>query len=58
MTIDQLQRFFDAWNEGDVDTIVSTFTPDGAYHASIGPDDEGTAFRGLDDRSRRRDPLL
>jgi taurine dehydrogenase small subunit len=46
MTIDRLRRFFDAWNDHDVETIVSTFTPDGAYFASIGPDAEGTAFRG------------
>ena len=46
MTIDRLRRFFDAWNDHDVETIVSYFTPDGAYFASIGPDAEGTAFRG------------
>ena len=46
MTSDRLSRFFDAWNDHDVETIVSYFTADGAYFASIGPDDEGTAFRG------------
>ena len=46
MTNDRLRRFFDAWNDHDLDTIVSYFTPDGAYFASIGPDAEGTAFRG------------
>ncbi len=48
MTIDRLRRFFDAWNDHDVEAIVSYFTPDGAYYASIGPDDEGTAFRGIE----------
>lgn len=52
MTSDRLRRFFDAWNEHDVQTIVSHFTPDGAYLASIGPDDEGTAFRGTDEVRR------
>ena len=52
MTRQQLQRFFDAWNEHDVDTIVEHFTHDGAYLASIGPDDEGTAFRGIDEVRR------
>ena len=47
MTPERLRRFFDAWNDHDVDTIVGFFTPDGAYLASIGPDDGGTEFRGL-----------
>ena len=45
-TPDRLRAFFDAWNAHDVEAIVSYFTPDGAYYASIGPDDAGTAFRG------------
>lgn len=52
MTNDRLRRFFDAWNDHDVETIVGYFTPDGAYFASIGPDDEGTAFRGTDEVRR------
>jgi len=51
-TSERLSAFFDAWNDHDVETIVSYFTPDGAYHASIGPDDEGTAFRGTDEVRR------
>lgn len=46
MTPERLTAFFDAWNVHDVETIVSYFTPDGAYYASIGPDDSGTAFQG------------
>jgi len=46
MTPDRLRAFFDAWNEHDVETIVSYFTPGGAYYASIGPNDAGTAFHG------------
>ena len=47
MTTDRLLRFFEAWNDHDVEAIVGYFRSDGAYFASIGPDDEGTAFRGL-----------
>jgi ketosteroid isomerase-like protein len=52
MTAVRLSAFFDAWNAHDVDAIVSYFTPDGAYHASIGPDDTGTAFVGTDELRR------
>jgi len=52
MTNDRLRRFFDAWNEHDVESIVDYFTEDGAYFASIGPDDTGTAFRGTDELRR------
>ena len=52
MTPDRLARFFDAWNAHDVDTIVDFFTPEGAYYASIGPDDDGTAFRGREEVRR------
>ena len=52
MTIDRLTRFFDAWNDHDVDTIVAYFTPNGSYLASIGPDDGGTAFHGTDEVRR------
>lgn len=52
MTNDRLKRFFDAWNEHDVEAIVGYFTEDGAYFASIGPDHEGTAFRGTDELRR------
>jgi len=51
-TSERLCAFFDAWNAHDVETIVSYFTPDGAYYASIGPDDVGTAFCGTDELRR------
>ena len=51
-TPDRLRAFFDAWNDHDVEAIASYFTPDGAYYASIGPDDAGTAFRGADEVRR------
>ena len=52
MDIERLARFFDAWNAHDVDTIVSYFTPAGAYLASIGPDDGGTEFHGTSEIRR------
>ena len=51
-TPDRLRAFFDAWNAHDVEAIISYFTPDGAYYASIGPDDAGTAFHGTDELRR------
>ena len=52
MTPDRLRAFFDSWDAHDVDTIVSYFTPDGPYYASIGPDDAGTSFHGTDELRR------
>jgi ketosteroid isomerase-like protein len=49
---ERLRSFFDAWNDHDVEAIVSYFTPGGAYYASVGPDDAGTAFRGTDELRR------
>ena len=37
--------------EGGTATLLCV-TPDGAYHASIGPDDSGTAFHGSDELRR------
>jgi ketosteroid isomerase-like protein len=52
MTIERMQDFFDAWDAHDVERIVAFFTRDGAYLASAGPDDDGTAFRGIDEVRR------
>lgn len=52
MTGERLADFQAAWNAHDVERIVSFFTPDGAYLASVGPDDDGTAFRGIDEVRR------
>jgi ketosteroid isomerase-like protein len=35
MTVDRLGEFQAAWNAHDVQRIVSFFTPDGAYLASV-----------------------
>jgi len=46
MTPERLRSFFDLWNAHDVDSIIEHFTADGTYMTSIGPDDDGTVFRG------------
>ena len=52
MTIERLNEFGAAWNAHDIDRIIGFFTPDGAYLASVGPDDDGTAFLGIDEVRR------
>jgi ketosteroid isomerase-like protein len=52
MSTERMIDFFAAWDAHDVERIVGFFTPDGAYYASIGPDDDGTAFRGIDEVRR------
>ena len=41
-----LERLVNAWNELDVETIVSTFTEDGAYHEPEGPERLGCSHVG------------
>jgi len=52
MTVERLDEFGAAWNAHDIERIVSFFTPDGAYLGSVGPDDDGTAFVGIDEVRR------
>lgn len=47
-TTGRLEAFFDACNLHDLDSIAGFFTPDGIYLASVGPDDDGTVFRGVE----------
>ena len=51
-TTDRLEAFFGACNDHDVDRIAGFFTADGIYQASVGPDDDGTTFRGADEVGR------
>lgn len=51
-TAERLEAFFEACNDHDVDRIVDSFTADGIYLASVGPDDDGTTFRGSDEVGR------
>ena len=44
MTTERMLDFFNAWNQHDVDRITTFFTTDGAYDASIGAEDDGSAF--------------
>ncbi|MGL5859062.1 MAG: nuclear transport factor 2 family protein [Angustibacter sp.] len=46
MTEARLRDFFHACNDRDIDRVASFFAPDAAYLGSIGPDDDGTSFRG------------
>ncbi|MBT8202402.1 MAG: nuclear transport factor 2 family protein [Acidimicrobiia bacterium] len=49
ITESRIREFFDACNAGDVDAIASFFTHDAVYYGSLGPDDDGTAYRGVDE---------
>ena len=49
---ERLESFFDACNEHDIDRIGEFFTADGVYLASVGPDDGGTSFLGVDEVRR------
>src|SRR5579884_2724107 len=40
-----LKQFGEAWNAGDIDTLISMITDDGVYCASVGPE-PGTTFVG------------
>ena len=41
-----LAKLVEAWNEQDIDTIVSTFADDGSYHEPAGPDSHGRTHTG------------
>lgn len=45
-TVQMLSDFMDAWNRHDVDGVMTFFGPEPTYHASFGPDDNGTTFSG------------
>jgi ketosteroid isomerase-like protein len=51
-TAERLESFFEACNDHDIDRIGGFFTADGVYLASVGPDDGGTSFRGVDEVRR------
>lgn len=48
MTEERLGAFAEAWNEGDLDRVMSFFTDDCTYKASFGPELDGTTFEGRD----------
>jgi len=41
-------QFTDAWNNGDIDAVMSFFADDCAYLASFGPHKDGTPYLGRD----------
>jgi len=46
MTMERLDQFLNAWNAHDVDRIVSFFSDDCTFHASIGPELMGATYVG------------
>ena len=44
-----LERYQQAWSDGDADRIVEMMTPDGVYEASYGPDPWGRRYVGRDE---------
>ena len=43
-----LQAFADAWNQHDVEALISFMTDDCVFEASAGPDVSGTRYQGRD----------
>jgi ketosteroid isomerase-like protein len=52
MTAERLDAFMDAWNAHDVDAIVSFFSDDCEFHASVGDELLGASYRGREDVRR------
>jgi steroid delta-isomerase-like uncharacterized protein len=46
VTTEFLQRFADAWNRHDLDSLMSFMTEDCVFEASAGPDACGTRYAG------------
>ena len=44
-----LERYQQAWSDGDADTIVAMMTPDGVYEASYGPEPWGRRYAGREE---------
>jgi ketosteroid isomerase-like protein len=46
ITVDTLAAFSDAWNEHDIDKLMSFMSPDCEFHTAAGPDACGTRHAG------------
>lgn len=46
--LETLDRFIEAWNTHDVDGLMACMAEDCSFHASAGPDAEGTVYKGLE----------
>jgi ketosteroid isomerase-like protein len=44
-----LDRFMDAWNAHDIDTLLDCMTEDGVFHASAGPSPLGATYAGKEE---------
>jgi len=49
VTTDFLQAFADAWNDHDVDKLMSFMSADPLFQLSVGPDADGRRYEGWDD---------
>ena len=49
MTVEILDDFADAWNEHDIDKLMSHMTQDCVFELSAGPERWGARFEGYDD---------
>jgi ketosteroid isomerase-like protein len=45
-TLKLLDRFMDAWNAHDIETLLDCMTEDGVFYASAGPAPLGATYRG------------
>jgi len=52
MTRERAAQFGAAWNSRNADLVVSFFTDDGVYHASVGPDALGRSYFGREEIRR------
>lgn len=48
MNIDDLQKYSDAWNKHDIDTIMSYMTQDCIFETGGGSEQYGTRFAGFE----------
>lgn len=46
MSVDRLRDFLAAWNNGDVDSIMSFFVDDCTFHSSAGSELLGATYQG------------
>ncbi|MGB0893535.1 MAG: nuclear transport factor 2 family protein [Parashewanella sp.] len=49
VTTEFLDVFSKAWNDHDIETLMSCMTDDCEFHAPAGPDLLGASFKGYDD---------
>jgi len=48
VTVEILEKFADAWNRHDIDSLMSFMAEDCAFETSAGPDACGSRYEGRD----------